>query len=152
MKKLFFLTFICFFAFIATSTAQSTKKKRKKRKKVAKTEQVLQIPQKTPITSLWVGSWQFVEQYQGYRNGGNFQWNAIPNGSIWVLGQDSTFQEANSTCKGTYSLDSLKKQMTIRSTCNNYSVKYSLLSADSFIIDRQGREGIIRDKYKKVKQ
>jgi hypothetical protein len=103
-----------------------------------------------------VGKWRMESRYQGYLNGGNFQWNDVPDEqkSFLEFSEDGSFKEYDGAndCSGTYAVASPKK-LDVVSTCQLYPyvMNISKLTGKTLIIDWQGREGVIRDKYRRVK-
>ena len=102
------------------------------------------------------GKWKFVEQFDGYANGGTFTWYPIPDAYSNILtlsenGQYSKKANLNGTvqeCVGTYSiLNSIN--LEVNSNCNTITEKMiiSELTTTLLIIDQQGIEGKIRYKY-----
>jgi hypothetical protein len=104
-----------------------------------------------------VGKWRIESRYHGYLNGGNFKWNDVPDEqkSFLEFSEDGSFQEyggASGGCTGTYVVASPEK-LDVVSTCQLYPyvMNISKLTCKTLIIDWQGREGVIRDKYRRVK-
>ena len=107
-----------------------------------------------------LGKWKLVEVYDGYANGGNFQWNNISNESSHTLEFSDNAQYIrqeningnNQQCIGTYILQT-DNNLEINSNCNTVTekIKISEISSTVLIIDRQGIEGKIRYKYSAIK-
>ena len=103
-----------------------------------------------------IGKWKFVEQYDGYANGGAFTWYSIPTdySNTLTLSQNGQYsKKANSSgnfqeCVGTYAILN-STNLEINSNCNTITEKMiiSELTSTSLIIDQQGIEGKIRYKY-----
>lgn len=103
-----------------------------------------------------LGKWKLVEIYDGYLNGGKFQWNNIPNESSHTLifnnnGQYILKEDINgnySQCNGTYILKS-DYNLELNSNCNYLTekMKISEIQSSIIIIDRNVIEGTIRYKY-----
>ena len=104
-----------------------------------------------------IGNWKLVELYDGYTNGGNFRWNAVPAEDAHVLSfsddgiylKTSTVNGAPVYCSGTYNLQA-NNSLEINSTCNTVTERavVSELTSKILILDRSGIEGLIRYKYK----
>lgn len=103
-----------------------------------------------------VGNWKLVEQYNGYLNGGNFQWKSVPEKDSHSLSfsTNNKYQKkemingAVFNCVGTYLLKPDNK-LEINSDCNTSieEVVVSELTSKTLILDHSGTEGIIRYKY-----
>lgn len=103
-----------------------------------------------------VGSWKIVEQFDGYANGGNFQWNSVPSENAHILSftAEGKYQKAEmingvqSNCTGTYFLHPDNK-LEINSTCNTVTERafVSERTTTTLILDCSGIEGVIRYKY-----
>ncbi|MFC4262650.1 hypothetical protein ACFOWM_07165 [Ferruginibacter yonginensis] len=103
-----------------------------------------------------IGKWKLIEVYDGYANGGNFQWNNISNDYSHSLefsenGQylrQENINGNNQQCIGTYILQT-DNNLEINSNCNTAieKMKISELTTTILIIDRQVIEGKIRYKY-----
>lgn len=108
-----------------------------------------------------IGNWKLIEQYDGYANGGNFQWNKIPSENSHILSftsdgryrKDETSGTNQNNCIGTYVLQPDNK-LEINSTCNTAIERalVSELTSKTLILDRSGIEGVIRYKYSSTKQ
>ncbi|MEN9612164.1 MAG: hypothetical protein RLZZ628_2978, partial [Bacteroidota bacterium] len=101
------------------------------------------------------GKWKATEQYNGYVNGGDFQWNTIIQGESLEFKSNGDFikiQAANTPCIGKFSWQQVSKSIELNVNCqaNPIIQKYSELNDNTLIIDLQGREGIIRLKYKRI--
>ena len=102
------------------------------------------------------GKWKFVEQYDGYANGGTFTWYSIPTdySNTLTFSQNGQYsKKANSSgnfqeCVGTYTISN-SSSLEVNSNCNTSIEKMIIteLTSTSLIIDRQGIEGKIRYKY-----
>jgi hypothetical protein len=105
-----------------------------------------------------LGKWKLIEIYQGYAMGGCFCWNQVPslNADIlefYITGKyklTKSVVSSSTGCSGNYRVLS---DTTIALTYNcqvdpnqEFTRKYSR-SANEFIIDYQGIEGVIRYKY-----
>ena len=102
------------------------------------------------------GTWLLVDRFDGYHNGGNFQWNAVQPNTIQYLefGSNQTYKSVASgnssfECIGTFEIlanDTLK----ISTNCNTAVFKdiISHLTNSILIIDQQG---VIRYRYKAIK-
>jgi hypothetical protein len=107
-----------------------------------------------------VGKWQLTEVYDGYANGGSFSWNKVSEEYSHSLkfsasGEYSRIENSGNggqECSGTYVLDAANN-LDIKTNCQTLTevMKISELTNSNLIIDRQGIEGIIRYKYKAVK-
>lgn len=105
------------------------------------------------------GNWKLVEEYYGYVNGGNFQWNSIPHqySHRLLFTTDGNYLKTeiiNGTqvnCIGTYLLNT-GNNLEISSDCNTVTEKVfiSELTSKILIFDRSVREGVIRYKYSAV--
>lgn len=103
-----------------------------------------------------VGNWKLVEQYDGYANSGNFQWNSVPSANSHILSftASGSYQKTEiingttNNCTGTYLLQADNK-LEINSTCNTVTERdfVSELTSKTLILDRSGIEGKIRYKY-----
>lgn len=99
-----------------------------------------------------VGNWKLIEVYDGYVNGGSFQWNVVPSEHQHILSftSDGRYEkkENQNNCVGTYTIINIHN-LEIRSNCNIGTEKalISELTHKFLILDYQGREGKIRDKY-----
>jgi hypothetical protein len=106
------------------------------------------------------GKWKLIEVYDGYANGGNFQWNTVSINNSHTLEFTSNgeyFRKENQNgnnqaCIGTYLVQS-GNQLEINSNCNTVTEKMNIteLSSVLLIIDRQVIEGKIRYKYAATK-
>jgi hypothetical protein len=108
----------------------------------------------TPEPQLF-GKWQAVSQYNGYVNGGDFQWHAINNGESIEFKNNGNYTQidgSNPPCTGNFSWQPASQSIDLTVSCQMYPIKqkYSELNDNTLIIDMQGREGIIRLKYKKI--
>lgn len=99
-----------------------------------------------------VGKWIEVEVFQGYVNGGSFNWHLVAgeNATVIEFAANGGYREsdANKNCTGTYMMlagDSLE----ITSSCQTATRRYyiSELTTNTLIIDVQVREGVVREKY-----
>ena len=106
-----------------------------------------------------VGRWQLESVFNGYANGGNFQWNnvAVENSHILFFTKDELYNQKSvrgngKECNGTYYLSD-SDTLEINSDCNLHTLKMfvSELTDKSLILDFQGIEGIIRDRYVRIK-
>jgi len=101
-----------------------------------------------------VGKWKLVSRYDGYLNGGNFQWNQVPDEHVeyMVFGADGSFNQydAANNCTGNY-LVAPVGMVEVVSTCQMfpYTLNISKLTHNTLIIDFQGREGTVRRKFKR---
>jgi hypothetical protein len=103
-----------------------------------------------------IGNWKLVEQYNGYVNGGNFQWNSVPSANSHILSftasgdyqRTETINGTQFNCAGTYLLQA-DNTLEINSSCNTVTEKafVSELTSKVLIIDRSVIEGVIRYKY-----
>jgi hypothetical protein len=108
----------------------------------------------TPQPQLF-GKWKATEQYNGYMNGGDFQWNAIQTSEFLEFKQNGDFIKTtldNTPCTGKFSWQQAAKKIELKMSCqvNKVVQPYSELNDNILILDMQGREGIIHLKYKKV--
>jgi hypothetical protein len=108
----------------------------------------------TPESELF-GKWQAVAQYNGYVNGGDFQWHALQNGESIEFKNNGNYTRldgVNSPCTGIFSWQPASKSIDLTISCQMYpfTQKYSELNHNTLILDMQGREGIIRLKYTKI--
>ena len=107
-----------------------------------------------------VGKWQLKEVFDGYANGGHFQWNNVSNDdshSLEFADNGQFFRKENKNgnfqeCTGTYQLQT-DNNLEINSNCSTTieEMKVSELTATILIINRQGIEGTIRYKYSATK-
>ena len=107
-----------------------------------------------------IGDWKLIEQYDGYANGGNFQWNKISsdNSHTLTFTSDGKYTKKETTisnqnnCTGTYIFQSDNK-LEINSTCNTVTERafVSELTSRTLILDRSSIEGVIRYKYSSTK-
>ena len=103
-----------------------------------------------------VGKWKFVEQFDGYANGGTFRWYAIPteySHTLTLSKNGQYIRKENSSgnfeeCIGTYVIIN-STSLEFITNCNSGTEKTTIseLTATSLIIDRQVFEGKIRYKY-----
>ena len=107
-----------------------------------------------------IGKWQLKEIFDGYVNGGHFQWNNVSKDNSHFLkfedngqffrkeNKNGNFQE----CTGTYHLDT-NNNLEINSNCSTTAeeMKVSELTATILIINIQVIEGTIRYKYSAIK-
>jgi hypothetical protein len=99
------------------------------------------------------GNWRFVETYDGYIGGSN-TWQDVDqtNSHTLVFMNNGSYAKQSTSglndCKGTFILEA--GTLKINSNCNQgvETVKVSELNSTSLILDYQGREGIIRHRYK----
>lgn len=106
------------------------------------------------------GAWKLVEVFDGYANGGNFQWNAVAgiDSHTFLFAADGKFEQRENLkgdlriCKGSYTFQN-GNMLEVTTSCNTTTAKMFVneLTATSLIIDRAGIEGTIRYKYKAVK-
>jgi len=107
-----------------------------------------------------VGKWHLKEVFDGYVNGGNFQWHvvSIEGSHTLIFTEDNRYKKKeninnnNWECNGMYSLQNLT-ELEINSNCNTVTerVFISELTPVSMIIDRSGIEGKIRYRYQSLK-
>ncbi len=106
-----------------------------------------------------VGTWQLQSVFNGYVNGGNFKWNDVPleQSHLLTFTKDGQYNQKNTNsnvkeCNGTYLLPATDS-VEINTDCNLEILKMfvSELSINTLIIDHQGREGKIRDRYTRIK-
>lgn len=106
-----------------------------------------------------VGKWQLQSVFNGYANGGNFEWNDVPfeYSDILTFTKDGLYNKKSFTgntveCIGMYHL-SASDTLEINSDCNLVAEKIfmSELTIKFLIIDYRGREGKIRYRYARVK-
>jgi hypothetical protein len=103
-----------------------------------------------------IGNWKLVEIYDGYLNGGNFQWNPVHSAYSHILSftANGTYLKTemiNGTqfnCTGTYLLHA-NNMLEINSNCNTGTEKVfvSELTSKTLILNASGIEGVIRYKY-----
>ena len=102
-----------------------------------------------------VGKWQIQEVYNGYANGGNFQWTTVPEQyrSVIEFYENGNYNESKSSmsfpysCSGTYLIIN-GNQVQINPAC--YSDPYILsvnLSKKELTITHQVREGQVKEKF-----
>jgi hypothetical protein len=105
------------------------------------------------------GTWEIREVYNGYNNGGNFQWNEVPaeyrttisfydNGSYTISQPQGA---APSTCSGDYQLHSdnrIQLQMSCFSSWDYSTI--SGLTPARLELSRDVTEGTIREKYVRI--
>jgi hypothetical protein len=108
----------------------------------------------TPKPQLY-GKWKAIEKYNGYINGGDFQWNTITNGESLEFKTNGDYikiEPSNALCTGKFSWQKASKSIELNVSCqvNTIIQKYSELNDNTLIIDLQCREGIIRLKYAKI--
>jgi hypothetical protein len=108
----------------------------------------------TPEPQLF-GKWQAVEQYNSYLNGGDFQWHTIQAGALLEFKRNGDYikmELSNAPCTGKFAWQQLDKSIELNISCqvNKMIQKYSELNDNTLILDYQGREGIIRYKYKRI--
>ncbi len=108
----------------------------------------------TPQPQLF-GKWKATEQYNGYVNGGDFQWHTIPEGELLEFKTNGDYikiESSNTPCTGRFAWQEASKSIELNINCqlNTFIQKYSELNDNTLIIDMQGREGIIRLKYKRI--
>ena len=107
-----------------------------------------------------IGKWNLIEVYDGYANGGQFKWNKISPESAHNLdfkNNGGYYKKENANgnfkeCTGTFKIQN-SNRLEINSNCNIGIEEGTIseLSTRQLIIDRQGREGIIRYKYNVVR-
>lgn len=108
----------------------------------------------TPQPQLF-GKWKATEQYNGYMNGGDFQWHTIEAGELLEFKTNGDYvkmEASNAPCTGKFAWQEASKSIELSISCqvNKLVQKYSELNDNTLIIDIQGREGIIRLKYKRI--
>jgi hypothetical protein len=101
------------------------------------------------------GKWKAIEQYNGYVNGGDFQWHTIVEGESLEFKTNGDYVKvapSNVPCMGRFAWQTASKSIELKVSCqvNTIVQKYSELNDNTLILDFQGREGIIRLKYKKI--
>jgi hypothetical protein len=104
-----------------------------------------------------IGKWQIQEVYNGYTNGGNFQWQSVPEQQKISISfyNDGSFIENRpsalpSQCNGTYTIIN---QQEIKTSSNCYGDSYSFLYEvvnNNLIITHLVREGEIKEKFIKI--
>lgn len=104
-----------------------------------------------------VGTWWLVEVYDGHANGGTYTWHTVSaeNAHSLLFAADRQYiRKENSggafqQCTGTYELSS-ENRVEVRSGCQTVTetMKVSELSKRLLVINRAGREGAIRYKYR----
>lgn len=109
----------------------------------------------TGNTGLILGKWFLKEVYEGYTDGGDFQWHAVAPQQGQLLAFDSLRQftllenpaSSNQQCFGTYSLNN--DVLSTYTSCNRDTIRYgvSQLSSNALVIDRQVQEGVIKYRY-----
>jgi hypothetical protein len=107
-----------------------------------------------------VGKWQLKEVFDGYANGGHFQWNNVSKDdshSLEFAANGQFFRKENKNgnfqeCTGTYQFQT-DNNLEINSICSTTieEMKVNELTSTILIINRQGREGTIRYKYSAIK-
>ena len=98
-----------------------------------------------------VGKWQIQEVYNGYANGGNFQWTAVPDQyrSVMEFHDNGTFAESSGRyCTGgTYTVIN-DDQIQINSNCFvEPFILYVNLSKKELTITHPVREGEVKEKF-----
>ena len=98
-----------------------------------------------------VGKWQIQEVYNGYANGGNFQWTAVPDQyrSIMEFHDNGTFTESSGRycTAGTYTVIN-DDQIQINSNCFvEPFILYVNLSKKELTITHPVREGEVKEKF-----
>ncbi len=103
-----------------------------------------------------VGKWKLVQTYDGYGNGGSFTWTNTPENYSKQIEFTATGQFYESynlggslqTCTGTYQIlaDSTLEKKSSCSTMTE-SNKISKKSNTILILNYQGREGLMKEKY-----
>ncbi|HUC82198.1 MAG TPA: hypothetical protein VMR70_14940 [Flavisolibacter sp.] len=102
------------------------------------------------------GKWRLTERFDGYGNGGGFKWHKVAfdnSHSLEFTASKSYTKRENISgsfqeCTGTYQ-HLPDNTLEINSNCQTITerAKISELTSKKLIIDRQGREGIIRYQY-----
>ncbi len=105
------------------------------------------------------GKWLFVESYHGYLNGGSFAWQPIlmkDSHYLEFLLDVKYIKQENSNgafqkCTGTFNLLQ-DNALEVYGDCQTVPErgKISELTSKTLIIDYQGREGVVRNKYEAV--
>ena len=108
------------------------------------------------IENFPVGKWKLKEIFDGYANGGTFTWNDVPNGysEIIEFTYDLKYSESfysfqhQKQCTGSYRILS-DDLIEIESSCQTvvYQIRIDKVNQTTLVINRQGREGVIRFKY-----
>lgn len=107
------------------------------------------------------GAWKLVEVFDGYANGGHFQWNGVAeiDSHVFLFTADGKFEEKENLnggfriCKGNYTFQN-GNMLEVTTACNTTTAKMfvSELTHATLIIDLHGIEGTIRHKYKAIEQ
>lgn len=107
-----------------------------------------------------VGKWIKTEMFDGYANGGSFTWSKVNTEYTDTLQFEQgdkyrqTFPSHTNyrVCIGIYTVTTTDS-LIIASNCNvgSYGTKITELTSNTLIIDHQGIEGVIRDKYRAIK-
>lgn len=112
--------------------------------------------QKSVVNNGIAGKWKLIAVFDGYVNGGNFQWNQVipENSHTLKFTSDGSYQKAEMAngsqlnCTGTYVVK-INNEIEITSICNTVTEKafISELSPTILILDCSVIEGKIRYKY-----
>jgi hypothetical protein len=99
-----------------------------------------------------VGKWQLIEEFEGYVNGGDFQWSPVPEeGQIILIfsgrGDYQQIRPGNAICEGTYLLQA-GEIITIDTECQSepYHQEFSI-EGEFLLLTYTGREGYTIQKY-----
>lgn len=103
-----------------------------------------------------IGRWKFIDQYDGYYNGGNFQWNPVPaeNQDVYEFTSDNLFFEylpyGEIRCTGSYLMIS-NNEVQINSSCYigpftlDFSIEKDTMLITHFVTEGQIIEKFLRD-------
>jgi len=102
-----------------------------------------------------VGTWQLIEEFEGYANGGNFQWSPVHEEDQirLIFSGDGDYQQirpGNAICEGTYLLQA-GEILTIDTECQTKPYHQEISFEDAFLLlTYTGREGYVIQKYLRV--
>jgi hypothetical protein len=113
---------------------------------------------KENISNNLVGRWQIQEVYNGYVNGGDFKWSAVPNEfkSSITFSSDGSFSQilpgtwSPNQCSGTYVLIN-ENELSVSSTCT--TIPYNIgvdIDERVLIITRKVIEGEVKEKFIRI--
>ena len=113
---------------------------------------------KESIPNNLVGTWQIQQVFNGYVNGGDFKWSAVPNEykSSITFSHDGSFSEnrpvnwAPNQCSGTYVFIN-ENELRVNSTCSARPYNIGVdISEKVLILRHQVIEGEIKEKFIRI--
>lgn len=100
-----------------------------------------------------VGKWVYYQYFDGYYNGGAFQWHNLQQiVDTLIFRSDGVFIESNSIAFcGNKQYSKQNDIVTVKDSCGQKNINIYSLSIDTLIIKQRVDEGYILDKYYRAK-